>query len=217
MAGRAENFTWDEGDLEIDGGAPAPLEPETKAMLEGKQPWAMNGQTLQLVQRAALRVHKVFPAKPLYVCREVLNADEIMTWARREGFGSLLPPGDLHVTICYSTQPIDWMRIPEPWDEKEDGSLIIKPGGPRAVGSLGPRAVVLFFNSTVLHWRHETIKQMGASWPYDTYQPHVTLTYEKDDLDLEDVDPYTGAIHLGPEQFEELMPDWADEIREVPA
>lgn len=177
--------------------------------------WRMTGEMLADVQRLSLKLHKVFPAKPLYICREVLNAEELMTWARREGFTSLLAPGDLHVTVCYSTQPIDWMRIPEPWGTKDDGSLVIKPGGPRVVDYLGPRAVVLFFNSSDLCWRHETIKQMGASWPYDGYQPHITLTYEKDDLDLEDVDPYTGAIELGPEQFRELVPDWADEIREV--
>jgi uncharacterized protein len=74
--------------------------------------------------------------------------------------------------------------------------------------------VVLQFASEELNWRHEQIKDAGASWDWPEYQPHITITYAGDSVDLEQVTPYTGPIDLGPEVFEELDEDWKSDIRE---
>jgi hypothetical protein len=152
--------------------------------------------------------------RALYVHRKVTNAAEIIAWAREQGFTTTLPADDMHVTIAFSRQPIDWMKVGEAWGANEDGSLTVKPGGARLVEQFDGGAVVLLFNSSELGWRHEAIKQAGASWDYPDYQPHITLTYDPGDVDLSQVEPYRGAIELGPEVFEPLDENWKTRIRE---
>lgn len=138
--------------------------------------------------------------RPLYVMRRVLNRAELQDWATEQGLGELQP--DLHVTIAASRQPINWMAAQEDWPDNENGEIVIKPGGPRLVEPLGSRTAVLLFASSHLSYRHERIKQAGASWDFPEFQPHVSLTGEP--VDLSAVEPYRGKIVLGPEVFEEF-------------
>ena len=156
--------------------------------------------------------------KPLYVYRRVLNADEILKWAKAQGFKSTMPADELHVTIAYSPKPFDWMKVSDEFGEV-DGKLTIAPGGPRVVEPLGPKgAIVLMFNSWQLTYRHGRIRKAGAEWKYgDEYQPHVTITYDGTGVDLEKIEPYAGKIELGPEMFVEIEKDWSDQVKEVSA
>ena len=145
--------------------------------------------------------------RPLYVQRKVTNDSEILAWAKAQGFESTVPADDLHVTIAYSRQALDWMKVGGDWGSRQDGGLTVAPGGARLVEPLGSEgAVVLLFNSSELAWRHMQIREAGASWDYEEYQPHVTLTYAAGDLDLSKVEPYRGKIEFGPEIFEDLQP-----------
>lgn len=150
--------------------------------------------------------------RTLYVSRKVLNSAEIIRWAKAQGFETTLEASDLHVTVAYSRTPLDWMQIPQNWSEDKDGRLTIHAGGPRVVEPLGDKgAIVLFFKSADLAWRHETIKGAGASWDHEGYQPHITLTYNSEGVDVSKVVPYSGPIVLGPEIFEEVNENWAEE------
>lgn len=144
--------------------------------------------------------------RTLYVRRDVLNSADIVKWAKAQGFETVVP--DLHITLAHSKQPVDWMKVGAPWDQGEDGKVTLPPGGPRIVEPLGTKgAVVLFVTSSALSWRHESIKNAGASWDYEEYQPHVTITYKSNlsEAELQRVVPYRGKIELGPEIFEELI------------
>lgn len=152
---------------------------------------------------------------PLYISRPVLNHRQILAWARTQGFETLLEGEDLHVTIAYSRRPIDWMKIPAAFDMDTDGKLTVPPGGARRVAVLGDKgAVVLKFSSPALQWRHKDIRELGASWDYPEYQPHITLTYDAGRVDLDSVKPYLGPIIFGPERFEQLDPDWRPPTRD---
>ena len=94
------------------------------------------------------------------------------------------------------------MAAQEDWPDNDNGEIIIKPGGPRLVEPLGSKTAVLLFASSHLSYRHERIKQAGASWDFPEFQPHVSLTEEA--VDLAEVEPYRGKIVLGPEVFEEF-------------
>lgn len=145
--------------------------------------------------------------RPLYVQRKVTNGADILAWAKAQGFDTTVPADDLHVTIAYSRQALDWMKIGGDWSSRQDGGLTVAPGGARLVEPLGSEgAVVLLFNSSELAWRHMQIREAGASWDYEEYQPHVTITYAAGDLDLAKVEPYRGKIEFGPEIFEDLQP-----------
>jgi phage-related protein (TIGR01555 family) len=149
--------------------------------------------------------------RTLYVYRPVVNMEELRAWAKEQGFDTVLE--DLHVTIAYSKEPLDWMKVGEAMSDK-DGTITIGEGGPRLVEQLGG-ATVLLFSSWQLGYRHGDIRRAGASWDYEEYQPHISITYEPGSVDLRTVEPYRGKIVLGPEVFEELSADWRLGIKEV--
>lgn len=166
----------------------------------------------QMVEEARARAetmqaqNAVTDAAPrtLYVCRKLLNADDLQSWAADQGLGQL--QDDLHVTIAYSRQPLDWMKVEGDWNEAEDGGIVVRPGGVRIVEPLGSYNAVLLFSSSHLSWRHEQILRAGASYDYPDYQPHVSLVKDKS-VDLANVEPYRGELRFGPEIFEELRDD----------
>jgi cation transport regulator ChaB len=155
-------------------------------------------------------------ARTLYVRRNVKNSGDIISWAKAQGFDTTVPGSEMHVTLAFSRAKVDWMKVSETWSGKEDGGLDVRPGGPRVVEKLGDKgAIVLMFASHDLHWRHQQFKELGASWDWDSYQPHVTITYEgAPDLDITKIEPYRGKINLGPEIFEEVNENWTDTIIE---
>lgn len=145
--------------------------------------------------------------RTLYVSRKVLNAGAIIAWAKGQGLQLDQSADDLHVTIAYSRRPVDWMSIDGGYGP-DDGNLTVPAGGPRLVERFndgGP--VVLLFSCSALRWRHEQIREAGASWDHPQYRPHITLTYEPTDIDLAAVEPFQGPIVLGPEIFEPLDED----------
>lgn len=134
----------------------------------------------------------------LYVSRKVLNAADLRAWAKAGGLTALVVADELHVTLCYSQRPVDWMEMGSPWEEQ----IEIPAGGPRVVEIFGDNAVVLRFASASLKWRHDEFVKAGASWDHASYSPHVTLSYSG--VIPEGLKPYAGRIHLGPEIFEEI-------------
>ena len=166
---------------------------------------AMGGQ-----QRPNLRIVGDAEPRTLYVSRNVLNADEIIAWAKGQGFKTTLPADDLHVTIAYSRTPLDWMKVGESWQ----GKVELAEGGPRLMEKFG-EARVLLFKASELEWRHDAIKEAGASWDHPDYQPHISISYSPDSPDLENVTPYQGKIILGPEIFAEVNEDWSAGIKET--
>lgn len=156
--------------------------------------------------------------RTLYVQRKLLNAAEFIAWAKSQGFETTTPAEELHVTVMFSRARVDWFKMGEAWDYRDgDGKLVVPAGGARAVERLGDKgAVVLFFTSSTLSWRHEEMKRSGASFDFAEYQPHVTITYAAPDgLDLSQVEPYRGKLEFGPEIFEEVVEDWEKGIQEA--
>jgi hypothetical protein len=92
--------------------------------------------------------------------------------------------------------------------------MTVAAGGPRLMEKFSGGAVVLQFKSRELEWRHEAIREAGASWDWPEYQPHITITYDPDGVDLATVEPYQGEIVLGPEIFVEVDDDWKSGVSE---
>lgn len=153
--------------------------------------------------------------RTLYVRRDVLNWREIEAWAKGQGFTTTV--GDkMHVTVLFSKTPVDWMKVGESWSTGDGkGQMTINPGGPRVVEPLGDGgAVVLLFSSTDLQWRHRSMIEAGASSDYDEFTPHVSISWDAADVDLDKVEPYRGKILLGAEIFEEVKENWQATITE---
>jgi len=169
---------------------------------------------------AAIRQHDAEP-RPLYVYRSVVNGAEIARWAKTQRI-QIPDVNDLHVTILYSREAVDPIKIGEPRDGQAPpdtakvpaGGLYIGPGGPRAIERMGPggAAIVLQFASSALCWRHEEMIYRGASHDYEDYTPHITLnstganeyTDLSPPLNVPGIEPYRGEIILGPEVFKTI-------------
>lgn len=82
----------------------------------------------------------------------------------------------------------------------------------RSLGDEG--AVVLRFSSNSLRQRWQEFRDGGASWDYDEYLPHVTISYNAGHIDVTEIAPYEGVLIFGPERFAAVDDDWADDIHE---
>lgn len=172
------------------------------------QPATMSPAGTQPQDQADLGQQGIKSSAPrtLYVSRRLKNAEEVLRWARSQGFKSLLPADSLHVTIAYSKTKIDWMLVGEGWPF-DDTEMVVGAGGPRVVEAMsnaGP--IALLFASSKLSHRHHEIVEAGASWDHPDYQPHITLSYGDDALDLTKIEPYRGELVFGPEIFAEIDP-----------
>jgi len=159
-------------------------------------------------QPAQAQVQQDAAPRALYIRRDVLNADEILRWAKANGFETTVPASALHVTVLYSKTPVDWMELPAPWDEE----VIIPAGGARLMERFGDdgSARVLTFKSENLKWRHEYLIEAGASSSHDKYQAHITISWNSG-LDGEEATwpmGYNGEIRLGPEIWEPIDENW---------
>lgn len=153
--------------------------------------------------------------RSLYIRRDVLNGKEIVAWAKSQGFVTTLPAEKLHVTIIYSRKPVDWLKIgTDDFGSDSKGNLKINAGGPRVLEQFGEATVLAFSNSS-LAYRNMRAREEGASWDFEDYTPHITISWQKPaDLDLSKVQPYQGPILLGPEVFEEVKEDWKNSLTE---
>ena len=145
--------------------------------------------------------------RPLYVSRKVLNAAEILAHYRGQGIGDLVAAADMHVTITYSRQPVNWMAMGEAWGSE----LTVNAGGARLMEAFGESkdTAVLAFVSSSLSWRHEEMVRAGATWDWPEYQPHVSISYAFTG-DIDAIEPWRGEIKLGPEIFEALDENWKE-------
>jgi phage-related protein (TIGR01555 family) len=150
--------------------------------------------------------------RTLYVRRDVVNRAEIVRWAKSQGFTEV--QDGLHVTVIFTRTSLDWIKVGsgDEW-AGNGGTMEIAPGGPRLMERFG-EAVVLQFASSRLTWRHEDIKRMGAETDYPEYQPHITISWGADGIDLSKVEPYRGRIELGPEIFSEVDENWREKVTE---
>lgn len=145
----------------------------------------------------------------LFVKRSVINGEAIAAWAKQQGFETTLPPEDMHVTVAFSKTPLEWDNVEPRTDALQTNSADreVKPLG-------GEGAVVLRFESQDLQDRWQELCDAGAVWDYPTYQPHVTISYNAGDLDLSKVEPFRGAIILGPEIHQPVKLGWKADITE---
>lgn len=143
----------------------------------------------------------------LFASRHLLNVDDVREWAKDQGFTSILGGDDMHVTIAFSKEVFSWRNL-EPLSK----NLRIK-GGERSIEQFGD-ATVLCFTSKRLHERWEQFSDAGASYDFPTYRPHVTITYNGEDLDLKSMQPFSGDLIFGPETLKPIDDDWADNVEE---
>lgn len=160
---------------------------------------------------------KASGAEPIYVYRPLLNAEELVEWARSQGFTSALNPDDMHATVVYSRRPFsaDLSRVASYGGEVASNNVVVE-GGTRAVTRLGDKgAVVLNFESAELSGEHRFYESQGASWDFPEYLPHVSITYRGIDRDISEIEPFTSVLVFGPLKAAPILEEWSGDADEV--
>ena len=109
------------------------------------------------------------------------------------------PVDDFHTTLLYSRKQLPKYQ-PIQYDAPYKGT-------PTKAGRLGENgtAVVVMFDSPELSSRHEELMgEHGATYDYDEYIPHVTLSYDAPDLDVDGLTKPDFPINMTKEYSEQL-------------
>lgn len=122
-----------------------------------------------------------------------------------------VPREKLHCTVVYSRKPFKdftiWGKLEKPIVAKPDKLEIFKTQS-------GASALVLRFHAKELDERHTYFeKEYGATYDYDEYKQHVTLSYDvgedwKIPKDF-DVTSVVDELEITEEYYEPLDLDWA--------
>lgn len=172
------------------------------------------GRITREVYDASMAVIMDAGPRPLYVYRRLLNANDVIAWAKSQGFKTTLAAEDMHATVTYSRAPVDWFKMGESWGSADGGKATVNRGGPRDVERFDGGAVVLRFSSADFIWRHEQMIREGASWDFPEYYPHVTISYDAGDIDVSKIEPYRGELRFDVEIFEALNENWKAGVQE---
>lgn len=135
--------------------------------------------------------------EPLYVERPVTNPQELVRWLSEIGYPERLrhDPKKWHVTVVYSRDPVVWnARKPMP------NNLRVTGEG-RRTETFG-ESNVLLLTSRVLQMEWQQFRDIGASWDFPTYQPHITVGEGWDGW--RNIPPFAGTLILGPQRFAAL-------------
>jgi 2'-5' RNA ligase len=146
--------------------------------------------------------------KSLYVCRSVLNSEDLIEWAKQQGLKKCLHSDEYHVTIAYSKTPVDWAN----WSPIEN--KFIYERSDRTIKKFGD-CIVLSLESNKLSKRWQEFIDGGCSWDYEEYQPHVTITYDGADIDPDNIEPFMGKIVFGEEQFSKIESNVVSSIQHI--
>ena len=162
------------------------------------------GKAPKYVPEIGKLVHEDAPetAEPIRVMMPVTGATyaKLQEWAREAGFQFIQTEDELHITVAYSKDALDWSKVPP-----QDG-LSLPPSEGRAVEQLGEQnAVVLRLSQADLDAgvkdRWQRYIDAGGSWDYDDYRAHITISWKEDmsQGQIENIIPYDGSIEFGPE------------------
>lgn len=110
-----------------------------------------------------------------------LSKDALRNWAITNKIPNPLESKDLHCTVIYSRKGIPEAKhydMELPINAKTSGLKIFKQQN-------GKNCVVVTIKSEDLSTHHDTIMdKYGATYDFDSYIPHITLSYDIGDLDI---------------------------------
>lgn len=152
-------------------------------------------------------ISKAYKTKTLYVARSVKNWKDIIKWAKDQGIADLIKERDLHVTVAFSKEKVNW------WDftpNKKDVVVDLKNAKVEKLWD----ALVMKFQSKDLEKDWKKYVDGGASWDYETYMPHISVSYNKDQ-DISKVGTFTGKVTLWQEMMEEIKKEFLDKLEKI--
>lgn len=153
------------------------------------------------------KISKAYNKKTLYVSRPVANAKEILKWAKDQGITDLIKSDEMHVTIAFSKKKVAWDDF-----KVNDKSIDVSLENAK-VEKLWDAIVIKFENKDLAKdWKKYV--DGGASWDFETYQPHISVSYTADQ-DISKVGSYSGKVSFGWEVMAEIQKEYLKKLEEI--
>lgn len=146
---------------------------------------------------------------PIYIYRPLLNAGALARYAEAIGLKNVILPVDMHATVAYSNDPVDWNVS----TFRRDLTTVVAAGGARQISRFGD-SIVLEFQSKELSARWAQFVMAGASWDYPDYRPHVTLAKDET-TKIERLIAPSIELRFGPERREALTQSWEAKTKQA--
>ena len=147
--------------------------------------------------------------KTLFVRRNLKNSKAIIDWAKEQGFPTCVPADELHVTIAYSKEKVDWNDTTPLKD-----TVRIK-ADTRKLEKLGDAIVLRFYCEDLQDRWAEFVDDVECAWDFPSYKQHMSISFFPDNIDFKKMTPYTGELIFGPEEFSEIKKDWKKSFKEI--
>lgn len=127
----------------------------------------------------------------------------IVDMMERHHIPNPLSSRDIHTTIVYSRVPVPGLQATENIDPPEQATHIGYEVWPSQKDS---NCLVMLLDSTFLHSRFaHAVDDLGATYDYDEYKPHITLSYDvPKDFDPSSLPTITTPLNIISEYTEEL-------------
>ena len=153
-------------------------------------------------------IREIYKDPGLYVCvefdMETLNNFE--KYLSQYSIPNETPISKLHTTIIFSEKYVNFP--PEKYEETIDPeSYDFELFGE------DKNCLVLTFESEKLTERWKKATDAGALFKFDTYVPHVTLSYNIEDFDIEKLSLPTFQINIVNEIHSAMDSNWIDNIK----
>lgn len=140
--------------------------------------------------------------------------DDIMRYIDEAGIPNPIEREDLHCTLLYSRKYLSSYDAYGEIDPLIKGQVVNLETWPHNKGEENETTcLVMTFKCKPLEMRQKyLVDNYGATFDYDEYKPHITLSYDVGNLnvnDLPDINDYLGDIEIVEEYSEDLILDWA--------
>jgi len=121
-------------------------------------------------------------------------------------------PNEVHTTIIYSRKDLPTFTPRGMFANPYLGTptnFELFTSKPDMFKSYSSNALVLRFDSPELTKRHNEIRNnFGATHDYDEYKPHITLSYDAGDFDIDSIPMYDKPLEVNEEYSQDLQIDW---------
>lgn len=142
------------------------------------------------------------------------TVDALSQYCKTHNIPNAIAPDKFHTTILYSRKYCPDYKAAGKYDPmlvgKALGNFHVWKTSPSDPNAEKTNCLILPFDCPDLAARHkELMDTHGATYDYDEYKPHVTLSYNIGDLDVDSLPPFEGDIEIADEYQEDLDLDWA--------
>jgi hypothetical protein len=136
-------------------------------------------------------------------------------FAKKNKIPKALGKEHYHTTLLYSRKHLPNYKPMGKYDSPMKGvaqEFEVWPAEPDENGKV-KNCLVLKYSCPELYQRHHKLMlQHGATYDYDEYKPHVTLSYDVGKFDISKLPTFSGNLEIVEEYHEDLQTSgWADD------